>query len=147
MFPDRPVVSVGAVIIDAGRVLFVKRGQAPLQGEWSFPGGVVELGEALEAAVAREAREETGLDVEVGPVVEVLTRIERSDDGRVQYHYVIIDYLCGVRGGTATAGSDADDVRWVDRASLHQLRTTPAVTAAAAKALALASRRTLSQDA
>ena len=82
-------------------MLLVKRAHEPLKGEWSLPGGAVEVGETLEAALAREVLEETGLDVDVGPVVEVLDRIERDADGRVEYHFVIIDYLCRAVGGTA----------------------------------------------
>ena len=91
--PSGPIVGVGAVILDGDRVLLVKRGHEPLKGEWSLPGGAVEIGETLDAAVAREVLEETGLDVDVGPVVEVLDRIQRDADGRVEYHYVIVDYL------------------------------------------------------
>src|SRR5262245_51040986 len=80
-FPDRPIVSVGAIALDANRVLLVKRGHAPLKGHWSLPGGVVEVGETLEAALAREVLEETGLTIDVGPVVEVLDRVERTTDG------------------------------------------------------------------
>jgi ADP-ribose pyrophosphatase YjhB (NUDIX family) len=113
-FPDRPLVGVGAVIVDGDRVVLVKRGHEPLKGEWSLPGGAVELAETLAEAVAREVREETGLDVEVGPVVEVLDRIHRTSEGRVEYHYVLIDYLCSCRGEkTVRGGSDAADARWV----------------------------------
>src|SRR5882762_3186620 len=114
--PERPIVAVGAVILDGARVLLVKRGQEPLKGEWSLPGGAVESGETLDAALAREVREETCLDVVVGPVVEVLDSIRRDAEGRAEYHYIIIDYACRVRGGTPTAaarGTDAADVRWV----------------------------------
>ena len=111
-YPERPIVAVGAVIVDGDRVLLVKRANEPLKGEWSLPGGAVEIGETLERALVREAREETGLDVEVGPVVDVLDRIVRDAAGRVEYHYVIIDYLCRPRSSIAASGSDADDVRW-----------------------------------
>ena len=112
-FPAEPVVGVGAVILDAGRVLLVKRGHAPLKGEWSLPGGRLELGESLEDAVRREVREETGLDVTVGPLVEIFERIERLADGRIEYHFVIADYACRPSGGQLVHGSDADDARWV----------------------------------
>jgi 8-oxo-dGTP diphosphatase len=112
-FPAQPVVGVGAVIVDRGRVLLVKRGHSPLKGEWSLPGGTVELGETLEAALAREVLEETGLQVSVGPLVEVFDRVDRAPDGRVEYHFVIVDYACSVRGGLIARGSDADDARWV----------------------------------
>ena len=112
-YPDRPIVAVGAVILDGDRVLLVQRGQEPLKGEWSLPGGAVEAGETLEAALAREVREETALEVEVGDVVEVLDSIRRDAEGRTEYHYVIIDYACRVRAGTPARGTDADDVRWV----------------------------------
>jgi ADP-ribose pyrophosphatase YjhB (NUDIX family) len=128
---------VGAVILDGGRVLLVKRGQPPLQGEWSLPGGVVEVGETLDAALAREVREETGLSVEIGPVAEVLDRIQRAADGRVEYHYVIVDYLCRARDGAVVCGSDADEARWVDVAELASFTPTRAVVAVIHKALAL----------
>ena len=92
-YPSRPILGVGAVVIDDDRVLLIKRGQAPLKDEWSLPGGSVEVGESLEAAVAREVLEETGLVVGVGPVIEVLDRIHRDGDDRIEYHFVIIDYL------------------------------------------------------
>jgi mutator protein MutT len=113
-FPERPIVGVGAVVVnDDGRVLLVKRAHEPLKGEWSLPGGGVEVGETLDAAVARELLEETGLTVKVGPVVEVLDRIERAPDGQIEYHFVIIDYLCRAIDGRLVCGSDADDAQWV----------------------------------
>jgi 8-oxo-dGTP diphosphatase len=140
-YPPRPVVCVGAVIVDGDRVVLVQRGQAPSLGEWSLPGGVVEIGETLEAAVIREAREETGLVVDVGPVLKVLERIHPGDDGRAEYHYVVIDYLCFRRAGTLMPDSDAADARWVGAADLDALRPTDAVREVVAHALASARTR------
>src|SRR2546427_6340645 len=109
----RPTVGVGAVIFDGDRVLLVKRAHDPLKGEWSLPGGAVDRGETLEQAVAREIKEETGLEVEVGPVVEVLDRIHRDASGSVEYHFVIVDYLCRPTGGTFAPASDAETAAWV----------------------------------
>ena len=117
------------MILDGDRVLLVQRGQEPLKGEWSLPGGAVEIGETLEAALAREVREETSLDVIVGPVVEVLESIRRDAGGRAEFHYVIIDYACRVRSGTPSAavrGTDAADVRWVPFDELDRYRLTEA---------------------
>jgi ADP-ribose pyrophosphatase YjhB (NUDIX family) len=113
-FPLTPLVGVGAVVVEQGRVLLVRRGTEPLKGQWSLPGGMLELGESLTAGVVREVSEETGLTVEPLELVELLDRIYRQD-GRVRYHYVIADYLCRVRGGELKAASDADAVRWVER--------------------------------
>jgi 8-oxo-dGTP diphosphatase len=117
-FPDRPVVGVGAVIVKDGQVLIVKRGHEPRKGEWSLPGGRVELGESLMDAVRREIREETGLEIEVGPVVEIFDRIHRLD-GRVRYHFVIVDYLCTRVGGELCAADDAEDAAWVSSDELE----------------------------
>ncbi len=114
-FPDAPLVGVGAVVVDEGRVLLARRGSEPMKGHWTLPGGLVELGEPLEAAVAREVREETGLTVEPLELIELLDRIHR-DGERVRFHYVVADYLCRVAGGELRAASDADEVRWVERA-------------------------------
>src|SRR6478752_3227398 len=121
-YPDRPIVGVGTVIIDQGRVLLVKRGSPPLLGEWSLPGGVVELGETLRAAAEREAREETGLLVKAGEVLEVLDRIVPDKDGAPQYHYVLIDFLCMVKGGELRAGGDAADVAWASESELGKYK-------------------------
>lgn len=114
-FPQAPLVGVGAIVVDQGRVLLVRRGREPLKGHWSLPGGLIEVGESLQAAVVREIEEETGLRVEPLELIELLDRIQRDGD-RVRFHYVIADYLCRVTGGALRAGSDADDVRWVERA-------------------------------
>jgi ADP-ribose pyrophosphatase YjhB (NUDIX family) len=114
-FPPVPLVGVGAVIVDAGRVLVIRRGSEPLKGHWSLPGGMLELGERLTEGAIREAREETGLDVEPLELIELIDRIIH-EEGRVRYHYVITDYLCRVAGGQLHAASDAADARWIERA-------------------------------
>ena len=114
-FPQAPLVGVGAVIVQDNRVLLIRRGHQPMKGHWTLPGGVLEVGESLAEGVVREVREETGLDVEVQKLVELLDRIHR-EDGRVRFHYVIADYLCRVTGGDLQAASDADAARWVERA-------------------------------
>jgi ADP-ribose pyrophosphatase YjhB (NUDIX family) len=135
-YPERPIPGVGAVVTDdRGRVLLVRRGAEPLVGEWNIPGGCVEAGETLETAVRREVREETGLDVEVGPVVGVIDRILLDDAGRVQYHYVLVDYRCRIRGGALRAGSDASGVRWAEPAALTELGVHPETRAIVERAL------------
>ena len=118
-FPLAPIIGVGAVVIEEGRVLLVQRGHEPSKGKWSLPGGMLELGEPLTKGVAREVREETGLDVEAIELVELIDQIHRECDAsgeKVRYHYVIADYLCRVVGGVLRAASDAAAVRWVERA-------------------------------
>lgn len=123
-YPDQPVVGVGAVILTDEGVVLVKRGHEPLAGQWSLPGGALELGETLEAGVAREIREETGLVVDVGPVIEVFDRVLVDETGRVQYHFVIVDYLCVPRGGDLRAGTDVDDVAVAPVNALSPYRLT-----------------------
>jgi 8-oxo-dGTP diphosphatase len=137
-YPSQPVVGVGAVIVRDGNVVLIRRRFEPLAGQWSLPGGRVELGETLEAGLAREMLEETGLDVEIGPVIEVFDRILRDPDGQVQYHYVLIDYLCRPVGGTLAHGSDADAAVLVDPADLQQYQLTPKATAVIERGLAIA---------
>ncbi|HEY1271538.1 MAG TPA: NUDIX hydrolase [Terriglobales bacterium] len=126
-FPETPLIGVGAIIIDQGRVLLVKRGHPPLAGEWSIPGGALEVGEMLRDAAVREVREETGLTVEPAELLGVFDRIVRTS-GRVQYHYVLIDFLCRVEGGELQPGTDAEEVRWYTPAEVDAL-DLPADTA------------------
>jgi 8-oxo-dGTP diphosphatase len=137
-YPERPIVGVGAVIVDDGKVLLVKRKYEPLKGHWSLPGGMVEIGEPLESALTREMQEETGLAVDVGPVIEVFDRIMRDEERRVRYHFVLIDYLCWPTGGALCAGSDVDAAIWADPAALEQYSLTEKATSVIQRGLTLA---------
>ncbi|MBS1817256.1 MAG: NUDIX hydrolase [Acidobacteria bacterium] len=137
-YPSRPIVAVGAIVVDEGRALLVRRGQPPLAGEWSLPGGAVETGETLVAAIQREVYEETGLIVAVGPIVEVLDRIHTDADGRVEFHYVLIDYVCTVVDGEVHAASDAVDARWAAPDELPLYNLQPLTLAVVHKALDVA---------
>jgi mutator protein MutT len=120
-YPDAPLVGVGAIIIERNRVVLVKRGRAPLLGEWSIPGGMLEVGETLREAGVREVLEETGLQVEVGELLGVFDRIVRDDEQRTLYHYVLIDFLCRRIAGEPLAGCDAVEARWFTREEIGAL--------------------------
>lgn len=127
-YPDRPLVGVGGVVIAGDRMLLIRRGSAPLQGQWSIPGGMLELGESIVEGVRRELAEETGLDVRVLGLIEVFERIVPGEGGRTRYHFVILDYLCEMISGEAKAASDVTDVAWareqdLDRYSLTDIAT------------------------
>src|ERR1700756_835030 len=121
-FPEVPMVGVGAIIIEDARVVLVKRAHPPLQAEWSIPGGVLEVGELVREAAIREAREETGLIVEPGELLGVFDRVLRNPEKRVQYHYVLIDFLCRRVAGELAAASDAAEVRWFGQGELPGLK-------------------------
>jgi len=128
LYPARPIVGVGGVIVDGDRVVLIKRKYEPLAGRWSIPGGTLEVGERLEDGVARELLEETGLVVRVGPVVEVFDRIVRDADGRVKYHFVLVDYLCLPVSGRLQAGDDVSDAEWVGFGDLDPYDLTAKAT-------------------
>jgi 8-oxo-dGTP diphosphatase len=121
-FPEVPLVGVGAIIIEEARVVLVKRAHPPLQARWSIPGGVLEVGELVREAAIREAREETGLTVDPGKLLGVYDRVLRDPDGRVQYHYVLIDFLCRRVAGDIAAASDAAEVQWFTEEELPGLK-------------------------
>ena len=137
-YPERPIVGVGAVIVDDGKVVLIRRRYEPLKGHWSLPGGMVEVGETLQAALAREMLEETGLVVEVGPVIEVFDRITRDEQWRVRYHFVLIDYLCRPVSGELRAGSDVDAAIWVDPRQLGEYGLTEKATSVIDRGFTLA---------
>lgn len=124
-YPQRPVVGVGGIVLALDQVLLVQRGAPPSKGLWSLPGGAVRVGESLREACAREVAEETGVAVSVGPLVDVFERILRDPDGRVEYHYVLHDYLCTAPLTPPQAGDDAADARWAPLAELDRAQLTP----------------------
>ena len=112
-YPKRPIVGVGAVILDEGKILLEKRKNAPGKGKWSIPGGLVDLGESIEQAVIREVKEETGLEVYEPRLVDVVNYVSLGEQGAVRYHFVIVDYLVTVKEGKPKAASDAEALKWV----------------------------------
>jgi len=113
LYPDQPIVGIGVVIVEDQKIVLIKRGNEPARGKWTIPGGLVELGEPNEAAVIREAKEETCLEVENPQLVDVVSQVDLDAEGKVKYHYVIVDYLVHVKGGDISAASDAVELRWV----------------------------------
>jgi len=146
-YPDRPVVGVGGVVIEDGRALLIKRGTEPLLGQWSIPGGTLEIGESLQEGVARELLEETGLEVLVLDLIEVFDRIfpepggETENSRRPKYHYVIVDYLCERRDGEARAGSDVTDIAYASEDELERFQLTPTAMRVLRRAFAMARER------
>ena len=143
------MIGVGGVVIDGERTLLIRRGSPPLKGEWSIPGGLLEVGETIEQGVTRELLEETGLDVRVVDLIEVFERIfpappgadgTPADPSKPQYHFVILDYLCEIRGGSLCAGSDALEFVWAREEEIAQFETTVAVKRVLKKAFAMARR-------
>lgn len=141
-YPDRPLVGVGAVVIKDEQVLVVRRANPPLQGQWSIPGGLVETGETTREAVIREIREETGLTIKPLELIEVFERILRDSDSRVQYHFVVIDYLCRIESGMLDPGSDVSEIRWAGFDELQVLGITPETRAVIEKGLNAAKNST-----
>ena len=133
-YPNQPVIGVGGIVIEGDRVLLVLRGNESQKGKWSVPGGALEVGETVAEGVRRELCEETGLDVQVGDLVEIFERIAARDELGVRHHYVILDYLCEQRGGDLSAGGDAADVRWVKRSELEEYPITPGTATVIEKA-------------
>ena len=149
-YPEHPLVGVGGVVIDQMRALLIRRASEPLEGQWSIPGGLLEVGETLEQGVMRELAEETGLDVKVIELLEVFERIfpappnpdgTPGDPSRPQYHFVIVDYLCELRGGTLRAGSDASEFAWAREDDLANFDLTVAAMRVLKKAFARARER------
>ena len=119
-----PAVAVGAIVIDKGAILLVKRDREPARGQWSLPGGRVELGETLREALVREVREETSVDVEIDGLIGVAERVVRNDDGEISFHYVILDYVCAARTTAVKAGDDVSDARWIPVGELADMHLT-----------------------
>ena len=125
LYPDQPVVGVGALILSQGKILLEKRVNEPAKGKWTIPGGVVEVGESLEDAVIRETQEETGLEVEAPRLIDVVDQVNLDEKGKVKYHFVIIDYVVNVKRGEPVAASDADALRWVPLGEVEGYDLTP----------------------
>src|SRR5271154_228392 len=137
-YPERPLVGVGGVVIAKGQTLLIRRGNAPLEGQWSIPGGMLELGESIVEGVRRELAEETGIEVRVLDLIEVFERVIPGDAGRTRYHFVILDYLCEVVSGEAAAASDVTDVAWATEEELEKFELTAIATRVIRRAFEMA---------
>lgn len=146
-YPSAPLVGVGTIVVDGVRVLLVQRGRPPGLGKWSIPGGLVDVGEPVEAAACREVKEESGLTVRLHGLVGYVDRIVRDSLGRVQYHYVLLDFLATPESGTACAGSDAGAIRWTTLEELPTLDTTEGLESMIRRALALNAQRLTQESA
>ncbi|MEM3441913.1 MAG: NUDIX hydrolase [Candidatus Bathyarchaeia archaeon] len=124
LYPNQPVVGVGALIIRNGEILLEKRKNDPGKGKWSIPGGLVELGESLEQSVIREVLEETGLEVENPELIDVVSNIIKDENGEVKYHFVIVDYFVKLKSGKLSASSDAEELRWVPLSEVEKYDLT-----------------------
>ena len=140
-YPERPLVGVGGVIIAGGRTLLIRRGGPPLEGQWSIPGGMLELGETIEEGVRRELAEETGIEVRVLDLIEVFERVIPGEGRRTRYHFVILDYLCEMVSGEARAASDVIDVAWAREEELKKFELTVIATRVIRRAFEMAARR------
>ena len=139
-YPSRPWAGVGAAVLDGDKVLLVRRGREPQKGLWSIPGGALKLGETLEEGARREVREEAGLEVSLVARVDVVDRIVRDSAGRVEYHYVLVGFLCRPEGGELQPADDAVEARWVRFEALAEFAMTPGTPAVVAKAFELRDR-------
>jgi 8-oxo-dGTP diphosphatase len=140
-YPARPIVGVGGVVISGGRALLIRRAGPPLKGQWSIPGGMLELGETLVEGVQRELAEETGIEIRVLELIEVFERIELDAEGKARYHFVVLDYLCEAVRGEARAGSDVSDVVWAAPAEFRTYDLTEAATRVIEKAFRMKGSR------
>ena len=148
-YPEKPIVGIGGVVIEASKTLLIRRGTEPLMGQWSIPGGTLELGETLAEGAARELKEETGLEVRVLDMIEVFERINfgrgadetwttREERRRPRFHFVIVDYLCERISGAAVAGGDVTEVAWASEDQLEKFALTPTATRVIRKAFSMA---------
>jgi len=151
-YPEKPIIGIGGVVIEDGRALLIRRGSEPLLGQWSIPGGTLELGETLIEGTERELREETGLTVKILDMIEVFERINfgsgadetwktLEEKRRPRFHFVIVDYLCERISGMPVAGGDVTDVAWADENNLEKFALTPTATRVIRKAFSLARAR------